>query len=239
MKKLPFKTEPRQTTLLVGDEESGTLEFPVLGGLKVGEQVLVDEAMRSLPNAFAEAARLAVRIDAELGLNDLLFAFDIVANPNWDQEQREEIEFSEASPKEKQKRLSELEARAVIFRSARIRYSPDMLELNKNTEVSGRAKQLAAVTAILAHRIDDSWQEEDTKGLSDNLFQKIWEFAQTEMNGGKTETTALTEEAVGKQPEENPTQTSSTGLTSTGESNATGVQIPDSVPTALAPSLVG
>lgn len=239
MKKLPFKTEPKQTTLLVGDEESGTLEFPVLGGLKVGEQVLVDEAMRSLPNAFAESARLAVRIDAELELNDLLFAFDIVTNANWEQEQREKIELSEASPSLKRDRLSELEARGRIFHSARIRYYPDIAELGSCTGALGQTKQLIVVTTILTQRIDDSWTQEDTKGLSNNLFQKIWEFAQNEINGGASEPQILTEETVGKQLGENLTQTSSTGLTSTGESNATGVQIPGLVPTALAPSLVG
>ncbi|MBD2005615.1 MULTISPECIES: hypothetical protein [Cyanophyceae] len=228
MKKLPFKITPKQNTKLVGDEASGVLEIPVLGGLKVGEQIAVDEAIRSLPNTFAEASRLAVKVDAEQELGDLLFAFDIVATPSWEEYQKEEIEILQSegklSPKEAQKRQSELEAKAKIFRQCRIRYAPDILALNANSEQAGRAKQLAAVSAILAHRVDDSWTTEDSKDLSDALFQKIWEFAQDEMTG-EAEPEKPTAETVGKQLEEK-SENPSTGESSTGESSTTGQEIP-------------
>lgn len=227
MRKLPFKVEPKVKTVLVGNEETGTLEFPVLGGLKVGEQVAVDEVARSFPSAYTEASRLAVRIDAELNLDDLLFAFNIVATPDWEGEERQEIEASELTQKEKQKRSSELEAKTKIFRSARIRYAPDILNLNSNIQKSGYSRQLTAVTAVLQHRIDDSWTEADTEGLSDALFQLIWEFVQSEM-GGKTEASKPSEEEVGKPLEENSTLPNSTGLTSTGESSDSGLPTSDS-----------
>lgn len=231
MKKLPFKTEPQQETQLVGDEKTGTLEIPVLGGLSVGEQIQLDEATRSHPSPFAEASRLAVKIDAELKLNDVLFAFDIVATPNWENEQQEELkEKSKDLPIAQVEELrSQFESRAQIFRSARIRFAPDILQLNSQSEQGGKARQMAVVTAILKNRVDPSWTLEDSKGLTHSLFQKLWEFAQSEMGEGEG-ADKPSEEEVGKLPVEKSEETPLNGTSSTGESSDTGPMIPDSVP---------
>lgn len=244
MLKLPFKTQPKQETALVGDESTGVLEIPVYGGLLVGESRRHTEALKKLPDAYVLASRLAVKIDADLKLDDVLFAFDIVGSPSWEDDKRQEIEQSlkdeKITSEESVKQLADLEEKAKIFKQARIKYIPDIIELNNESERNDYTRKVTEVTIILS-RVASGWKEEDTQQLSPNLFEKIYEFAQEEINGKleKMEPNRPTEEEVGKQPEESLPENQSTGENSIGDASGSGPMIPDSAPTVLTPSPVG
>ena len=299
MKKLPFKIQPKISTQTIGSEETGTLEIPVLGGLSVGERIVIDEAVSSLPNPYAEASRLAVLVNAEEDLKDLEFAFEITSNSFFIEGQRNQLKELEAeqkiSPKDVQRRLTELDAKEKIFNQCRIKYAPQIVDINRTSVLVQAKRELAVVTAILRRLGNDAdeltsekkfeviktcldvvntvlskskisleavaeinnqvsdklteelslWTEADTKGqLSRELFDQILNFAEREGKGKQEQEEDSTPkepvtETVGKQPEENSMPRSSTGQTSTGESNGIGAATPDSTAKTLLASQSG
>lgn len=68
MLKLPFKSQPKPTTVLVGDEEVGILEFPKLYDLTPNERLFIKEALKDEPDAQLEAVKLARKIAATNGM---------------------------------------------------------------------------------------------------------------------------------------------------------------------------
>lgn len=104
----------------------------------------------------------------------------------------------------------------------------ELASLNKQTEQSqddrDRILELKEQIEIL-----EAWSLDDTKQLHGAFLDALWDFAQSEMNGGKKseEDEELTAEAVGKPPkDELPLQ--STGAKSSGVSKGTGLTIEDS-----------
>lgn len=63
--KLPFKTQPSPTTVLVGDEEIGILEFPKLYDLTPNERLFIKEGMKDIPDVRTAAAKLAKDLAAK------------------------------------------------------------------------------------------------------------------------------------------------------------------------------
>lgn len=245
MLKLPFKTQPKQQTALVGDESTGTLEIPVYKGLLVGEERKHSEALKSLPDAYVLASRLAVKIDADLKLNDVLFAFDIVGSPSWEDDKKQEIEQSlkdgKITQEESVKQLTELDEKAKIFKQARIKYIPDIIELNTESERNDYVRKVTEVTIILS-RINSEWKEDDTQQLPPDLFEKLCDFAQEEINGKRDKLDPPekpTEDEVGKQPEGSLPESRLTGENSIGDASGSGPTTPDSIPTTLIASPVG
>ncbi|MGL5927190.1 hypothetical protein [Chroococcidiopsis sp.] len=59
MLRLPFKSEPKPTTVSVGDEEIGILEFPKLYDLTPNERLFIKEAMKDIPDVRFEGIKLA------------------------------------------------------------------------------------------------------------------------------------------------------------------------------------
>lgn len=239
-KRLPFKTEPKTKTVEVGNEETGVLVFPQLGGLKVAEQAAMDAVSRELPNAFAEASSLAVRIQQEQKISDLVFCFEIVANPAWEVQAQDELTKLTLKPTELKKKQEELDEKIKQFNDARIRYAPDIIALNNRTEQGSSEKKVSAVTAIIKYRLDPEWEEADTKELESKLFDEIWKFAETEMNGGEElKPSTVDSETVGKPLEENSTSTTPIGEKSSGESKTTSPTTKDSTTKTLATAQAG
>ena len=61
MKKLPFKTEPRVKSVVVGDATVGELEIPVLGDLTVRESNWITENLAK-QSTFLELARVSIKL---------------------------------------------------------------------------------------------------------------------------------------------------------------------------------
>lgn len=68
MYRLPFKAQPKPTTVPVGDEEIGILEFPKLYDLTPNERLFIKEALKDEPDAQLEAVKLARKIAATNGM---------------------------------------------------------------------------------------------------------------------------------------------------------------------------
>lgn len=64
MSKLPFKSQPQPTTVLVGDEEIGILEFPKLYDLTPNERLFIKDALKDIPDTRFEAINLAKELAA-------------------------------------------------------------------------------------------------------------------------------------------------------------------------------
>lgn len=68
MLKLPFKSQPKPTTVPVGDEEIGILEFPKLYDLTPNERLFIKEALKDEPDIQLEGVKLAKKIAATNGM---------------------------------------------------------------------------------------------------------------------------------------------------------------------------
>ncbi|QSJ14593.1 hypothetical protein JYQ62_22095 [Nostoc sp. UHCC 0702] len=176
---LPFQVSPQISKIPVGNSQTGILEFQAVGGLMVGEQIEIDEAIASVPSPFVQASKLAVKIHLEQGIDDLVFCFDVVASSQSPDPEREHL-----------------------FATNRIRYAAEIEAVNRISEQVAKTKKIAMVTAIIHHRLQQpKWDEEQTKSLSSPLFQAIWNFIQTEMSANASEeNSAPTAEDVGKPP---------------------------------------
>ncbi|HAX75724.1 MAG TPA: hypothetical protein DCY88_07795 [Cyanobacteria bacterium UBA11372] len=268
MKKYPFITKPKAKPTTIGTQEIGQIVLPAYGGLLTGEQIDFDEVGGSLPDGFALASRLAVRMRIEKKLleEDTLFCLQVVTNNNWEEEQREEIDRQKIekiiTTKEADRRLGELERKASLFNQLRTEYAADIVDWVKQVRGAVAVKQQTLVTSLLKYRgavllkeelaalnkqpeqsQDDrdrilelkeqietleAWALDDTKQLHSAFLDALWDFAQTEMNGGKKpgDDEELTAESVGKQPKDEP-PLQSTGAKSSGDSKDTGLVTAD------------
>jgi hypothetical protein len=156
-----------------GDEKTGILEFPILGGLTVGESQIIAALSGSQEQSMAESVRLAQQI-ARAEKITISESFGIV-----------------------QKALTESfddEAQADI--AARHHEVIDKLRLFFATQ--SVKTQAATVTALIRCRLNlPDW--DDMAHLPQALFADIWAFAESEMAEEETEPAGPpTEEELGK-----------------------------------------
>lgn len=263
MKKYPFFTKPKAKPTTIGTEAIGQIVLPAYSGLLTGEQIDFDEVGGSLPDGFALASKLAVRmrIEKKLSEEDTLFCLEVITNNDWEQERREEIDQQKLNKlitaKEADKQFAELEQRAKQFNQLRTEYGTDIVDWVKQVRNTLSTKQQTLITSLLRYRgaillqeelatLDkqteqseedrdrilelkeqiekfENWSLKDTKQLHSAFVDALWDFAQTEMNGGEKpeEEEQLTTETVGKLPQDasNPVSTgekSSGGFKDTG-----------------------
>ena len=158
MKKAGFLVRAKHRTVTIGNDDIGSIALPIYNGLIAGEQETLEEVSENLPEPLAEASRLAVRIKSSHNLPDseLLFCFGVVANSEWEAEQRAQIEEDRANKtittKEADRRLTELKTKAELFTQYRIEHAPEISELNRKLHKAGRLKKFGLVTAIVKHR---------------------------------------------------------------------------------------
>lgn len=158
MKKLPFATKPQYKPVTIGTPETGQITLPSMSGLIAGEQEALDEASEHAPDPFAEASRLAIKIKAARNFPDseILFCFAVVANSDWENEQRTAIESAkekgEMTAKEVKEKLAALKEKSDLFAALRIEYSPDISALNRELSKANRQKRKALVGAMLRYR---------------------------------------------------------------------------------------
>lgn len=120
MYKLPFKTAPSPTTVSVGDNEIGILEFPKLYDLTPNERLFIKEAMTDEPDIRLEAVKLAKEIAAK---SDRTVGTIYVALTTGDTEKlgeylEELINFQEKMEKSGEKRILATVTAVIKFRIA-------------------------------------------------------------------------------------------------------------------------
>lgn len=188
MSKLPFVVAPaKPKTRRVGNETSGVLEIPVLGGITVGEAAVTAELLALEQSSFAAGARLADAIAKEENIS-ISEAFHII----------EAAVFGR-----------ELEPNADTIR---IRHITRIEEVARIYTASGQRNMEATVTAILRCRLDlPDWSLADTRTLHRNLFEEIWRLAQEEQNAEDIPTPPVNEDDLKKPPQERTTPPKRTG----------------------------
>ena len=218
MSQLPFKTQPKKATKVVGNQEWGELEFPVYGDLIVGERLTIDEAENRL-SIFKMTAEAAIEIAKEEKLTYMdAHAFvtkSVLSAAGIDLTLREQ-ELS-------------------------IKYSSQLNDVGRQIVDASYEKVAVWATAMIRYRLSgmDDWTKERTMGLPQGLVNDIYSFAQSEAeaksksNQEKEDESAKLEEELGKlRGVLGSLPSELTGPLLTGSASSTGQQPPSSTATA-------
>lgn len=172
---LPFLQAPANTSKrVVGNEASGTLEVPVLGGLTVAESATIQELLAKDQSTFVKAAQIADAIAKAEGVT-LVEAFELV-------------EAAVAG--------RELEPEAMAMK---LRHAARMEEMGQVLRSAGERTRQATVTALIRHRLGmDEWGMGDTQGLHRRLFDELYRLAEDETVTEDLPSKPRTEEELGK-----------------------------------------
>jgi sulfur relay (sulfurtransferase) DsrC/TusE family protein len=159
-----------------GNEQTGILEFPILGGLTVGESQIISQLSGSQESSLAESARLAQQIAKAENIS-LAEAFGV-------------MEKSLSGTLDDPKQMELIERHQEVIDKLRVFFAQQ-----------GIKTQTATVTALIRCRLNlPDW--DDMAHLPRALFDEIWDFAQAETAAEENEPSAPpTEEELGKQPE--------------------------------------
>lgn len=201
---LPFVTKPKAYELVkIGNPEIGELEIPKLGDLSINEKNFIKDCLKGLPDLQQLAAGLAQKIAAETG-KKLVDVYNALTSGD--------AEF-----------LGEHLGEALEFNAKFTEYT----ELRRS----------AMATAIL-RRIAPEWtleQTGDPQELPPQLLIEVADFGYNEELGwpDRKEPEQVTEELLGKSPEENTEPQTPTGKKSSGKSKDSGLMISDSQPSIL------
>lgn len=181
MTKLPFVVAPRKPeTRRVGDEVSGVLELPVLGGLTVGESAVISELLATEQSSFVTGARIADAIAKEEKIT-LSEAFHIIE--------------SAVSGRELEPQAAEI----------RTKHAARIEEVARVYTTAGQRNMQATVTALLRCRLGlPDWSLNDTCTMDPILFKGVWDLAQEEQEAEDLRAQPPTEEEL-KKPQPAPT----------------------------------
>lgn len=188
MSQLPFVVAPRKPEIRrVGNEVTGVLEIPVLGGITVGEAAVTAELLANEQQAFVQGARIADAIAKEENIS-LSEAFHIVEAGAFGRE------LEPKADEIRTKHAERIEQVARIYASA------------------GRRNMEATVTALLRCRLNlPAWSMDDTHTLHETLFNDLLELAREEQDAENMTASPVTEEAIKKQPPAATTPAKRTG----------------------------
>ena len=193
MPSLPFVQPPAAVkTRRLGNEASGILEMPVLGGMTVGESSQITTALLGEQSAFVKAAQIA----------------DLIA-------QGEGISLSEAFAVIEEAIAGEpAEGEAKRIRDA---YAEQIQAVARIYTLSGQANMEATVTAMIVCRCGlDDWTVKDTRKMNPALFRDIWELAKEEQKAEASPSAPPSEEELGKRQPASGSGTKRTGRKSSG-----------------------
>lgn len=168
MAKLPFKTEPKAQTRLVGNEQIGTLEFPVIGDLTVREQAFINEHLAK-NSTFIEVARIANKV-AKAAKIQPVAAHRFVTKC---------VTFSMTNEGEFDEKEDNL----------RIKYAREIEELTAFLLKTQWERQLVTCAAVIRYRLEgmEGFSIDDARDLSQQLLFEIYTFALEENGEGQGE----------------------------------------------------
>jgi hypothetical protein len=190
---LPFLQAPAAPRKrVVGNNESGTLELPVLGGLTVGESAVIADLLAGEQSSFVKGAQIADAIAKEEHIT-LLEAFQLIENA---------IGGKELEP---------------AAETMRLKHAARIEEVARIYTASGQRNMEASVTALVRCRLQlPDWSLEDTRGLHRRLFNDIYDVLLDEQAAENDTAAPPTEEELGKPPAEPGAAKPSTGKKSSG-----------------------
>jgi hypothetical protein len=193
MTALPFLQAPaKASTRVVGNEASGTLQVPVLGGLTVAESAAIQELLSGDQSTFVKAAQIADAIAKAEGVT-LVEAFELV-------------EAAVAG--------RDLEPEAMAMK---LRHAARMEEMGQVLRSAGERTRQATVTALIRHRLGmPEWSMADTQGLHRRLFDELYRLAEDETVTEDLPSKPRSEEELGKPPAGGGSPKRGTGKRSSG-----------------------
>lgn len=200
--KLPFQTAPTFDSIVLGNERTGTLEFPRYNDLTVTETAFM-AANGAKNTAFTYTSKCALKIAREENAKPIdthnFVSKVLVASMGG------QVAFTETENVWQVKYIRELEEAAF-----------------KVLELSVMQQQML-VTCVIRHRLEgmEEWSPEDTANLPTELCEAIYEFALAEQGRGveydKDEAVEEVAEMLGK----SKTEATKEPSTSTGETSST------------------
>jgi hypothetical protein len=190
---LPFLQAPAKVSKrVVGNEASGTLEVPVLGGLTVAESATIQDLLSGDQSTFVKAAQIADAI-AKAEEVTLVEAFELV-------------EAAVAG--------RDLEPEAMAMK---LRHAARMEEMGQVLRSAGERTRQATVTALIRHRLGmPEWSMADTQGLHRRLFDELYRLAEDETVTEDLPSKPRSEEELGKPPAGGGSPKRGTGKRSSG-----------------------
>ena len=158
MAKLPFKTAPQTELRLIGNEATGTLEFPVIGDLTVREQAYINQFL-SANSTFIEIARIANKVAKAAKIQPVAahrFTTKCVTHSM----------TGEGTFDEKEENL-------------KIKFAREIEELTQHLLQAQWERQLITATSLIRHRLEgmQDFDIEDARDLSQQLLIEIYSFA--------------------------------------------------------------
>lgn len=192
---LPFIQAPKARELRqVGNEATGILEVPILGGLTVGESATITELLAMEQSSFVAAAKVADAMAKEESIT-ITEAFSLIEAAIGGRELEPDAELIRL------RHASRIEQVAGIYAKA------------------GQRSLEATVTAMIRHRLNlPDWSPADTKALPRALFNELWQLAQAEQEAENQPPTPHTEDEIKKQLPEAGSPPRPTGKRSRGTS---------------------
>ena len=176
MTSLPFVQPPAAPQMRrCGNEQTGILEFPVLGGLTVGESQIISQLSGGQESSLAESARLAQQI-AKAERITLTEAFSV-------------IEKALSGTLDDPQQLELVERHQTVIDQLRVFFAQQ-----------GSKTQSATVTALIRCRLNlPDW--DDMAHLPRPLFEDIYRLAEDEIAAeNSAPANPPTEDELGKQP---------------------------------------
>lgn len=163
-KALPFKTAPKVETKLVGDEETGILEFPIIGDITVREQAFINDKL-SKHSTFLEIARISNKVAKAEKMQPIAAHGFLTKCATKSLTPQVEMEFSGKEDNMRVKYAREIEGLVAFL-------------LTEQWE-----RQLITVTSLVKHRLEgmEDFDVEDARDLGQTLVMKIYAFALIEM----------------------------------------------------------
>lgn len=184
MAKLPFKTQPTVEVREIGNEETGILEFPVVGDLTVREQAWINTELAS-NSTFLEVARISNKVAKAAKIQPVAahrfvtkcITFAMISEGKFDEKEE----------------------------SLRLKFAREIEELSTFLLNAQWHRQLVTATALIRYRLEgmEEFSIDDAKDLSQQLLMEIYSFALIEMGAATTgeeekETEADLAESLGK-----------------------------------------
>ena len=200
--KLPFQTAPQHETVILGNERTGTLEFPVYNDLTVTETAFM-AANGTKNTAFSYTSKAALKIAREENAKPIdthtFVSKVLVASMGGD------VHFTEKETEWQVKYLRELEETAF-----------------KVLELSVMQQQML-VTCVIRHRLPgmSEWTSEETANLPSELCEAIYEFALKEQGRGEDFDKEGQVEEVAEMLGKSRTEPTEEPSTPTGEASTT------------------
>lgn len=175
MVKLPFKTEPKEETREVGNEDIGVLEFPVHNDLTVREQAFINDKLAS-NSTFLEIARIANKVAKDAKIQPVAAHRFITKCVTFQMLGKGEFDTKEDN--------------------LRIKFAREIEGLGAYLLKTQWERQLVTVTALIRYRLEgmEDFEVDDAREMSQQLLTEIYAFALMETGAAMADEDVLESE---------------------------------------------